>query len=97
MRREQEIVEPILARVEARRALDVGTGSGRYLPVLASTGAAVVGVDLSLAMLAQVDRTLLPAGRTRRGSSPRARGHIVCADACLLPFRRATFDLVNAS
>lgn len=43
---EQQIVEPLLRRLPSRRSLDVGTGSGRYLPVLAATGATVVGVDL---------------------------------------------------
>jgi malonyl-CoA O-methyltransferase len=52
MRVEQEIVEPLLTQLRATRALDVGTGSGRYLPVLRATGATVVGVDFSLAMLA---------------------------------------------
>ena len=52
MRAEQDVVEPLLARIRATRALDVGTGSGRYLPLLSATGAsAVVGVDFSLAML----------------------------------------------
>jgi malonyl-CoA O-methyltransferase len=80
MRLEQEIVVSILAAVRATRALDVGTGSGRYLGVLAETGATVVGVDFSLAMLRRA------AGATR-----------VCADAASLPFRRRSFDLINAS
>jgi len=81
MRVEQSVVEPILFQLRALRALDVGTGSGRYLPLLRATGAAVVaGVDFSIAMLA-------------RGS----RSGKVCGDACALPFRRASFDVVNAS
>jgi len=81
MRVEQDVVEPLLARIRATRALDVGTGSGRYLPLLRATGAsAVVGVEFSLAML-------------RRGA---AAGR-VCGDACRLPFQRASFDLINAS
>ena len=81
MRVEQDVVGPLLARMRATRALDVGTGSGRYLPLLRATGAAaVVGVDFSLAML-------------RRGAAA-AR---VCGDACRLPFQRASFDLINAS
>lgn len=81
MRVEQEVVEPLLAHLRSTRALDVGTGSGRYLPVLKRTGAAsVVGIDFSLAML------------RRGGASGR-----VCADACRLPFRRGGFDLINAS
>ena len=51
MRAEQAVVERVLQSITASRALDVGTGSGRYLPLLAATGAAVVGVDLSMAML----------------------------------------------
>jgi len=81
MRAEQSVVEPLLARARARRALDVGTGSGRYLPVLRSTGARVVGIDFSMAMLAASDRA----------------GALVCGDALGLPFRRGAFDLINAS
>jgi SAM-dependent methyltransferase len=81
MRVEQEVVEPMLAHLRGRRALDVGTGSGRYLPLLRATGAAsVVGIDFSLAML------------RRGGANTR-----VCADAGHLPFRRSAFDLINAS
>jgi malonyl-CoA O-methyltransferase len=82
MRIEQDIVESILAPLRPSRALDVGTGSGRYLAVLSDTGAArVVGVDLSMAML-------------HRAARPRS---LVCADARRLPFARRAFDLVNAS
>ncbi len=81
MRVEQDVVEPLLSRIRASRALDVGTGSGRYLPLLRATGASsVVGVDFSLAML----RRGAVAGR-------------VCGDACRLPFQRSSFDLINAS
>jgi malonyl-CoA O-methyltransferase len=82
MRVEQEVVEPLLGHIRARRALDVGTGSGRYLPLLRQTGASpVLGLDFSLAML-------------RRGGVAPGR---VCGDACRLPFRRSAFDLINAS
>jgi malonyl-CoA O-methyltransferase len=54
MRVEQSVVETILRQLRAVRALDVGTGSGRYLPLLRATGArVVVGVDFSFAMLAR--------------------------------------------
>jgi malonyl-CoA O-methyltransferase len=89
MQAEEAVVARLLMHAPARRALDVGTGSGRYLPVLAETGAAVVGIDLSMPMLRSPQTTALAPG-----SRPPAR---VCADACRLPFRRATFDLVNAS
>ena len=82
MRVEQEVVAPLLAHIRATRALDVGTGSGRYVPQLQATGASVVlGLDFSLAML-------------RRGAGGHGR---VCGDACRLPFRRGAFDLINAS
>ncbi|HZR23386.1 MAG TPA: class I SAM-dependent methyltransferase [Vicinamibacterales bacterium] len=51
MRAEQSVVEPILRSLAARRALDVGTGSGRYLPILRAGGGVVVGLDFSRAML----------------------------------------------
>lgn len=82
MRVEQEVVEPLLAHLRATRALDVGTGSGRYVPLLRATGASTVcGLDFSLAMLKR--------GHPRSGR--------VCGDACRLPFRRGVFDLINAS
>jgi SAM-dependent methyltransferase len=81
MQVEQGVVERLIGQQRATRALDVGTGSGRYLAVLAATGARiVVGLDFSGAMLARA------AGASR-----------VRADACCLPFRRGAFDLINAS
>jgi ubiquinone/menaquinone biosynthesis C-methylase UbiE len=89
MRLEQEIVESILMTLRPRRALDVGTGSGRYLPILARAGAAkVIGADFSMAMLRR-------AAESAPGSDPIAP--VVCADARRLPFARRSFDLVNAS
>jgi len=79
---EQNAVVPLLQIAAPRRALDAGTGTGRYLPMLVAAGARfVVGLDLSLAMLTR-----------ERGS-----GRRVCGDACRLPFNDATFDLVCAS
>jgi malonyl-CoA O-methyltransferase len=71
MAAEQAIVERMLLHVRARRALDVGTGSGRYLPILRASARAVVGVDLSMAMLRRggapkcvcADACRLPFGR----------------------------------
>src|SRR5262245_11001195 len=82
MRTEQQVFEALLRGLHVRRALDVGTGSGRYLPLLAATGASVVvGVDFSRAMLA----------RGRAGS------RLVCGNARQLPFGRDAFDLVTAA
>jgi SAM-dependent methyltransferase len=90
MEAEQSVVEPILAGATAnwavqrrsRRALDVGTGTGRYLSLLEAAGAhVVVGVDISLEMLGHN-----ASGRPR-----------VCGDACRLPFPDRSFDLVCSS
>jgi malonyl-CoA O-methyltransferase len=73
---------PLIQSTSPARALDAGTGSGRYLPLLASTGARlVIGVDLSLPMLARHTRLV-------------AR---VCGDARRLPFADASFDLISSS
>ena len=78
MEAEQAIVEPMIHAVRPTRALDVGTGTGRCLPLLQAAGArTIVGLDMSLAML----------GRTSR-EVPR-----ICADGCCLPFRDGSFDL----
>ena len=82
MQAEQEVVAPLIAAASPITALDVGAGTGRYLPHLVETGARlVVGVDLSMAMLSRHAQT------ARR----------VCADACCLPFPDASFDLVLSS
>ena len=79
---EQSVVAPVIAAATPIRALDVGTGTGRYLPLLASAGARlVVGLDLSMPMLGHQD-----------GDRPR-----VCADACRLPFPDGCFDFVCSS
>jgi malonyl-CoA O-methyltransferase len=89
---EQEIVESILMTLRPRRALDVGTGSGRYLPILVRAGASrVVGIDFSMAMLRRSARGSDP------GSDPFRVAGVICADARRLPFARRSFDLVNAS
>lgn len=79
---EQSVIEPIVRAARPRRALDIGTGTGRGLALLSDAGAkTVVGVDLSPAML-----------RQRSTTAP-----CVCGDGCLLPFRDASFDLVSSS
>jgi malonyl-CoA O-methyltransferase len=82
MQAEQAVVAPLIAVASPATALDVGAGTGRYLPVLIEAGARlVVGVDLSLAMLCRQTQA------ARR----------VCADACRLPFPDASFNLVLSS
>lgn len=72
----------LIAGVGAKRALDVGTGTGRNVELLRETATPyVVGIDLSPAMLAC-------------GGKPFPR---VCGDAHRLPFRSESFDLVCSS
>jgi malonyl-CoA O-methyltransferase len=93
MRAEQSVVEPLLWSRRARCALDLGTGSGRYVPILAATGAHVVAIDFSWAMLTAWVAADLPVG-PRPPLRPAQR---VCGDARRLPFRSGSFDLINAS
>jgi malonyl-CoA O-methyltransferase len=82
MEAEQKVMEPLVVAARPVHALDVGTGTGRYLPLIAAAGAKrVVGADLSLAML----------GRRHNEET------VVCADGCRLPFGDACFDLVVSS
>lgn len=72
----------ILASLSASTALDLGTGTGRYVPLLVNTGArTVIGLDRSFPMLTRA----------------RVAAPLVCADACALPFAADAFDLVVAS
>jgi malonyl-CoA O-methyltransferase len=82
MTAEQAAVERLLAGVPATSALDVGTGSGRYLDTLERAGARrIVGLDFSLPMLAfNVSRRPL-----------------VCGAAERLPLADGVFDLVLSS
>jgi malonyl-CoA O-methyltransferase len=82
MQLEESIVAPIIAACTPRRALDVGTGTGRNARLLATAGArAVISLDRSEAML---QRHVMPLGRVQ-------------GDARALPFADASFDFVCAS
>jgi len=82
MRTEQRVVGAAIARTQPRRALDLGTGSGRYLTELSAAAATlIVGLDFAPEMLARAPRC----------------GHRICGDARELPFGAESFDLVNAS
>jgi malonyl-CoA O-methyltransferase len=82
MRLEQSILAPMIADCSPQAALDVGTGTGRYLPILREAGATlVVGLDLSPAMLRRRERS----------------ARCICADACALPFVQGRFNVVCSS
>ena len=84
MQVEQQVIEAVLGTIRAERVLDVGTGTGRYRPVLARSGARqIVGVDFSWEMLA--------AGRATPA------GAVVCGDATALPIADGVVDLALAS
>ena len=68
----------LLAPLDGRVVGDVGCGNGRYIDALRGAGARVVGIDLSVGMLAGV-------------SSPPA---LVAADSQALPLTDASLDAV---
>jgi ubiquinone/menaquinone biosynthesis C-methylase UbiE len=79
---EQSVIAPMIAASGPTRALDVGTGTGRLVPLLRDAGAAfVAGADLSAAML----------------SRHRSDARKIRADACRLPFADGRFDVVCSS
>jgi malonyl-CoA O-methyltransferase len=82
MRVEERAMRGIWSRLPARRALDLGTGTGRNLDLLATRVEKRVGLDRSRAML---DRAQAPGA------------FLVQGDAVKLPFASASFDLVLAS
>lgn len=73
----------ILGLQPGNRVLDLGSGTGDFLPLLAERGALPVGADFSRRMLL----TGLQHGAARRGPYP-----LVAADALRLPFADASFD-----
>jgi SAM-dependent methyltransferase len=83
-------LEAALDRLEAppRRALDIGTGTGKAVRALARRfpSAEVIGVDLAVAMVAEADRLLAP--------DLRDRVTFRVSDADKLPFEDGAFDLV---
>lgn len=91
MEAEQSVLAPTLVGIShalardlqrTRRALDIGTGTGRYLPLIAPAGTKLTaGLDLSMAMLQRQ-----AAGYSR-----------ICSDACALPFPDGSFDVVCSS
>jgi len=87
-----EVRERLLERLEwvklePRRVLDLGTGTGKALPALAARypSAEVIGVDFTPAMLR------VASGR------PGQPALLICADAARLPFADHSVDLVFSS
>lgn len=88
---EPVVEQAILAAVGDRRyatVLDIGTGTGRMLDVLAAHADRLVGLDASHSMLAVARANL------ERAQLPAARFELRQGDVYAMPFERATFDLV---
>lgn len=80
---EERYLQPLLPPLAGKRVLDLACGTGRWSSRLLARGAgAVVGVDVSPAMLAVANR------------KPDLKGRLAVADCCDLPFRDGVFDLV---
>jgi SAM-dependent methyltransferase len=86
-RLERAVVVDLAGPLDGLGVLDVGTGDGAYGVALASHGARVTGLDVSLPALGAAAR------RARSSGTPRA---LVAGDAPSLPFGSGTFDLVVA-
>jgi SAM-dependent methyltransferase len=69
--------------LRGKRVLEAGSGSGRFLEVLANAGAEVVGVDMSAAVEPSTENL-----KTQRNVD------IVQADLTRLPFKPGTFDFI---
>jgi malonyl-CoA O-methyltransferase len=78
-------------RLEPRRALDLGCGTGAFLQPLRKRfpGAQLIGVDIAQAMLRRAARRT-PAWRRLLGHRPQ----LACADAERLPVAAASLELV---
>lgn len=76
----RHLLEPL--QLAGKRVLDLACGGGRYTVAVARCGAAVTGLDLSLALLAVAQQTASAAHGF-------VRGHMLH-----LPFAARTFDLV---
>jgi len=87
-RDERRAVERALrATGDVRSVLDVGSGNGRWLPVLGGKKAGLlVELDCSRAELANA--------RAAAAAASGGSMSLVCADAGALPFRSQSFDLV---
>jgi SAM-dependent methyltransferase len=82
-RREVAAIRELMALAQNDLVLDLGCGWGRHLRLLSAVGHRVVGLDLSHALLRQVEP--VPDGR--------APG-LIAGDMRRLPFRAAAFDAV---
>lgn len=74
-----------LGRIEGRRILDIGCGSGRYLIILAKMGAQVAGQDISERSISIGHKIL---------KEEKINGELKVGDATILQFPDKSFDCV---
>jgi len=77
----ERAVSRLVDDLEPAISLEVGCGTGRWLPILVASGGLALGVDPFPGMLANTPRGL---GRVR----------LLCADGDHLPFAESSFDLI---
>jgi SAM-dependent methyltransferase len=82
---EHRVLGEYLDLTPGERVMDLATGTGRWLALAGSRGVRAVGVDRCPEMLA--------VAATKRG----AKGHLVCADICALPFAAHSADVAVCS
>lgn len=84
-RRLEVVFEDLLGGMElrGRRVLDIGSGTGWFSQRAADRGATVTALDIGMRLLARVREKCACTA--------------INADACALPFRAATFDVVISS
>lgn len=77
-----ELTTPVPLAAGAR-VLDLGSGAGTYVRLLASQGYRAVGVDYSI-----------PSLKRSVEADPERLGRYLCGDAYSLPFRDESFELI---
>lgn len=75
-----------------QRVLDIACGRGEVPAIAREMGAYAVGIDFSSTVLAIASQ--VKAARAHK-CSPSGEMELICADACLLPFRSDSFDRVT--
>ena len=84
---EQETAEELLRRIPAQsKVLDVPVGTGRLIPILASCGLLITGLDASADMLAEARQCARRSG---------ARVELKQGDIRSIPFPESSFDVVT--
>ena len=88
-RRHLAVVEMLLADLDGKTVLEIGSGAGAHAALFARRGASVVAIDITPERVAATARKLALV--------PGSRGRAYHADAENLPFRDAAFDIVYSN